>query len=242
MVPCRQCPLGDCPGLIAHDADRIAVMESFKQGEMRLLRGAAVYLPGENPRVLGTVLEGLLLRYKLLADGRRQILNVMFPGDLVGLQAIFGEPHANGLEALTNARLCQFERDRFFDLVTNDSRFAYEVIWLAAEEEAALEEILAAVGQRSARERAAFLAVHFFERGIATGLVGADHRLGMPLSQLQIADILGLSLVHVNRTLGALRRDGLVIWAEGGIRIQDLNAARAYCQYEARRRTARPYL
>jgi CRP-like cAMP-binding protein len=85
----------------------------------RAAGSAAPSAPGDR---LFTVLEGVLMRSRLLEDGRRQVVNIMFPGDLVGLQAAFDGEMGHGVTALTDTRLCLFPRDRFMELVTDQPR------------------------------------------------------------------------------------------------------------------------
>ena len=240
-IPCALCPLGACKGLRPLDEAQVAYMDKFKQGELSIDRGTQVLVQGQRSAHVFTVLEGVLIRFKLLEDGRRQIVNFMFPGDLVGLQAAMGEPLAHGVEALTGARLCVFARGRFPELVHDHPELGYDVIWLAAKEEAALEEHLVALGQRTARERIAYLAVFLVQRAIETGLAQGNS-LTLTVTQTQIADMLGLSLVHTNRTMQTLRQSNLIMWNLSEIQIADMDAAREYARFDHPRDTRRPYL
>lgn len=240
-IPCALCPLAACDGLRPLDPAQVAYMERFKQGELSIDRGTQVLVQGQRSAHVFTVLEGVLIRFKLLEDGRRQIVNFMFPGDLVGLQAAMGEPLAHGVEALTGARLCVFARDRFSELIHHHPELGYDVIWLAAKEEAALEEHLVALGQRTARERIAYLAVFLVQRAIETGLAQGNS-ITLTVTQTQIADMLGLSLVHTNRTLQTLRQSNLIMWNLSEIHIADMDAAREYARFDHPQNTRRPYL
>ena len=118
-------------------------------------------------------------------------------GDLVGLQGAFDEPSTHSVEALLASRLCVFHRPKFENLIAKHPRLGYDVIWMAAEEESALEEHLVALGRRSAKERVAYLAVFLMDRAKGVDMAGDDNRLALPIRQAQIADMLGLSLVHM---------------------------------------------
>ena len=240
-VPCAQCPLRGCGRLRPLDPDQTAFMQQFKQGEIRVERGDQVLAQGQRSPHVFTLLEGVLIRFKLLEDGRRQIVNFMFPGDLIGLQAAMGEALSHGVEALTPATLCVFARERFPELVRLHPELGFDVIWLAAKEEKALEEHLVALGQRTARERIAYLAVFLVQRAIETGMArGASVTLSV--TQTQIADMLGLSLVHTNRTLQALRQANLIGWNLSEIQIPDLDAARDFAQFDGTPERGRPYI
>lgn len=240
-VPCRQCPLVGRRGLAPPDEGQRAWIESFKSSEVRFARGEQVLRQGGRATRLYTLLEGVLIRYRLLEDGRRQIVNFLFPGDLVGLQAAFDAELTHSVEAMTEARLCAFPRDRFFDLAVSHPKLSFDLTWMAAREEAALEDHLVSLGQRNAQERLAYLAVFLVQRGVATGVV-REGVLRLTVTQSQIADMLGLSLVHTNRSLQALRRKGLVDWTLSTIAVPDIEAARSFAQMDGDPYIPRPYI
>lgn len=239
---CMKCPLLDCQGLRALDQDQRAYMRTVKQGERLYERGDTIICEGEEGKHLYTVLEGVLIRYLSLEDGRRQIVNFMFPGDLVGLQGAFDEPSSHSVEALIPARLCVFRRTDFVDLIQENPRLGYDVTWLAAKEETALEGHIVSLGQRSAKERVVFLAVWLLDRAIATGLVQDGNILRIPITQSQIADMLGLSLVHTNRTIRALDREQMVEWNTREISVPDMEKAVDFADFERSAKGRRPYI
>jgi CRP-like cAMP-binding protein len=102
---------------------------------------------------------------------------------------------------------------------------AFDITWLAANQERIIDEALLSVGRRSAAERIAWLVVHIWERAEALNLV-QDGALALPITQTHIADALGLSLVHTNRTLQALRRRGLFELSAGTLRAVDMEGLR----------------
>lgn len=243
-TPCAECPLERCEGLQPHDAKRVAYLQEFKEGELSVARSAALLNQGSPSPHIYTVLDGVLIRQVKLEDGSRQIVNFMFPGDLIGLQAAIDQDMSHSVEALTDARLCVFQRERFSDLITRFPGFAYDVIWLAAKEESALESHIVALGKRNAHERVAYLAVYLIQRGIMTGMAekNGGTRLQVPITQRQIADMLGLSLVHTNRTMQVLRGSNLLHWDSEGITIEDMDAACDYAKFGGLDSGPRPYL
>ena len=239
---CMDCPLLDCPGLRPLDADRRAYMNTIKRGERLFERGDTILREGEDVRHLFTVLEGVLIRYLSLEDGRRQIVNFMFPGDLVGLQGAFDDPSSHSVEALVPARLCHFDRSDFVGLVTENPRLGFDVIWLAAKEETALEGHIVSLGQRSAKERVVYLAAWLLDRALATGVANEGNILSISVTQSQIADMLGLSLVHTNRTLRALDKEGLVEWGTREICVPDMDKAAEFADFDRSKKGHRPYI
>lgn len=241
-VPCRQCPLADRPGLRPHRAEEIPHIQSFKTGEVRIDRAEIVVEQDITRGGLFTLLDGVMMRYRSLEDGRRQVVNFMFPGDLIGLQAAFGEHASHSVEALLPSRLCVFAHRRYYDLIVAQPSLGYDITWLAAKEETALEEHLVALGRRSARERVAYLAVWLLQRARGTGMADSHNRLEVTITQSQIADMLGLSLVHTNRTIKALERSGEVVWRSGSITVPDLAAAAELAHFDSSRERQRPFL
>ena len=157
---------------------------------------------------LFTLYAGWAFRYKTLSDGRRQILNFLLPGDLIGLQQEFADGTMHGIEALTDVSLCVFPREGLWDLFRHYPSLGYAITWLAAREEGMVDDNLLTVGRRNAAERVAMLLMHLYRRLERLGLV-QDGSVQFPLNQQHIADTLGLSLVHTNKTLRRLQQLGL---------------------------------
>ena len=238
---CLDCPLLGCEGLRPLDKQQLKFMQGFKQGEFRIEKGTQSLVQGSISPHVYTLLEGVLFRYRILEDGRRQIVNYVFPGDLIGLQGAMDDPLMHGCEAVTEAVLCIFSRDRIVELFAEQPRLGYDLIWLAAKEESALEEHLVSVGRRTAKERMVYLALFLLERAAATGLT-KKQALDISITQSQISDTLGLSLVHTNRTLQALRKMGMVNWTLTSIAIPDIEAAQSFAKYEGSSGSVRPYI
>lgn len=239
---CVRCPLQSCSGLRPLDDTQLAFMQQFKDGEVGLERGDVLIDEGANHSYLYTVLEGVLIRSRSLGDGRRQIVNFMFPGDLVGLQGAFDEPSSHAIEALLPARLCRFRRGDFVQLISTQPQLGYDITWLAAKEETALEGHIVSLGQRSARERVAYLAVWLLDRARATCLATDGRSVELPITQAQIADMLGLSLVHTNRTLRQLAREGLVEWKSREVIVPDIERAADFAHFETTDNGHRPFI
>ncbi len=241
-IACPQCPLQACPGLRELGEQQLVYMDEFKDGEVALDRGDVLIEEGECHERLYTVLDGVLIRSRSLDDGRRQIVNFMFPGDLIGLQGAFDEPSSHTIEALVEARLCRFRKDAFFELVAKHPTLGYDITWLAAKEETALEGHIVSLGQRNARERVTYLAVWLLDRAQSTCLADEQNIVSLPITQAQIADMLGLSLVHTNRTLRQLQREGLVEWKSREIHVPDLAKAAEFAQFDRSKDNCRPFI
>ena len=239
---CSQCALRRQRGVTPVTAEQLACIQSFRSGTQRVRAGQAVVSELRASNKLFTLYAGWAFRYKSLADGRRQILNFLLPGDLIGLQAEFIDEATHGVEALTEARLCVFPQDRLWALFQQQPQLGYELTWLCASEEQLVDENLVSVGRRSAAERIAMLLIHLWRRAERVGLVAADGSIDFPLTQQHIADALGLSLVHTNKTLRRLERLGLHQIKSGRLRLIEPQALERLADYYTRPMRALPLL
>jgi len=207
-TPCLACPLRLKPAFKDKTDDEIRFIQAMKVDHRSFPAGADIIHPGQEDAELYTLYSGWAFRYKSLPDGRRQILNFLLPGDLVGLQASLLSAAEHGIEALTDVELCVFPRKRIWDLFVKMPTLAYELAWLGSREESLIDDNLTSVGQRNAGERIAALVISLYHRAETLGLVSSGS-FAFPLSQQQLADALGLSLVHTSKTWSRLRKAGL---------------------------------
>ncbi len=223
MIPCSACPLRCQPIFMPMTDEELAFMETFKVGEMVVHAGAAILSQGESSPQMYTVLEGMATRSILLENGRRQVINFVFPGDFLGLQSgVMGESR-HSADAATEMRLCVFNRAALWDLFRTSPARGYDLTWMAAVEEHFLGETIASLGQRDASQRVAWALLQIYQRLSATGLKKGG-AVPLPFRQHDLADALGLSLVHTNKTLASLRRRGLLAWANGELVVNDVAA------------------
>jgi CRP-like cAMP-binding protein len=207
------------------DAAQLEFIQSFKIGEMSVRAREPIIREDDTSDHLYTVLDGWAFRYKTLADGRRQILNFLLPGDLIGLQAKLFESATHGVEALTGVRVCVFARERIWDVFRAHPALAYDMTWLGAREEHFVDDSLLSAGRRSAAEAVAALMLHLFRRGRALGY-GSTKTMPVPITQAHIADAVGLSTVHANRTLRSMRARRLFVLEAGVMRDVDVEGLR----------------
>jgi CRP/FNR family transcriptional regulator, anaerobic regulatory protein len=219
-VPCDQCPLRLLPVFRKLSSDELAFINEFKSGELSVNAGATLLLEGTNTKNLYTLLSGWAFRYKMLPDGQRQILHFVMPGDLIGLQASLFGAMQHSVEALTDSLLCVFPRDELSTLYTEYPSLALDITWLAARDEQLINEHMTSMGRRNALERVAFLLFSLYKRAEDVGLVHCN-KIYFPFTQLHLADALGMSLVHTNKTLRRLLKRRVVQWKDKVFEIVD---------------------
>jgi len=223
-VPCRECPLRPLPLFLAHNDDELALVQSLKKHELRLAAGQTLIRESQADSPLYTLLDGWAFRFKTLRDGRRQILNFLLAGDFIGVQQKMGDAAAYGVQTLTDALFCVFQHDALWELHRKSPTMGFNITWLTAHEESLVDDTLLSVGRRSAEERIATLLILLFKRAAALQADGGAAGVPFPLTQQHIADGLGLSLVHTNKTLRKLERRGLHRIDEGRLHLCDTKA------------------
>lgn len=240
-VKCAQCPLRRKNVFADMSDDEVLFMQDFKVGELDVERGTVILLEGSNSPQLFTVLRGMGLRYKTLSNGRRQVLNFVYPGDFLGLQAGLMHEMKHSVEASTKMTLCVFDRKSLWRVFREHPSRAYGLTWLAAEAEHFLGDAIATVGQKDAESRVAWALVKVFGRCEELGLVTGT-ACPLPFRQQDLADALGLSLVHTNKTLARFRERQLAVWHGGKLRVPDLEPLCEIGMVEEVVRGARPLI
>ena len=222
-IKCMNCPIRKLPLFQEMDAETLEYMQRFKVGEMVVEAGTPLLSEGSNAPQLYTALSGMGLRYKLLEDGRRQVISFVFPGDFLGLQAGVMREMNHSIEATTGMRLCVFDRSELFTMFRQMPERGYDLTWLAAMQERFLGEAITSLGQKSAIERIAWSLARVFRRLQALGM-GQGNSVPLPYRQQDLADALGLSLVHTNKTLARMREQQLLSWNDGLLNVSNIEA------------------
>lgn len=223
-VKCSKCPLRRQAAFKSLSDEHLSFMESFKMGELRIDAGSPVILEGSNSPHFFTTLSGVGVRQKTLADGRRQITNLVYPGDLIGLQAgLLGEMK-HGVDAVTDMVFCVFSRERLWELFRSHPSRAFDVVWLAATDQRSLSDALLSVGQKNGKEKIASMLLFSMRRSTESGYATDDTSTPFPFRQQDIADAMGMSIVYTNRMLQALRAEKLIRLEDAHLEILNIDA------------------
>jgi CRP-like cAMP-binding protein len=186
---------------------------------------ADILKEGERPNHVHIMVEGWAARYKTLADGSRQIVAFLIPGDFCDLHvAVLGHMD-HGIVALNSCRVAFIPSDELDALTANHNGLTKALWWSTLVDESVLREWVLNVGRRDADERIAHLLCEMHARMKMVGLVD-DGRLSLPLTQDDLADTTGLTPVHTNRTLQRLRKEGLIEIGGGMLTVLDVEGLR----------------
>lgn len=188
---------------------------------VRVLRtGERFVRQDEKPTHCCLMVSGFTVRSKLVADGARQILAIHMKGDMVDLQNVLLERSDHNVDALTLAEVIMIPRTALEELAFARPSVG-KALWLETLVDGSIfREWIANVGRRDARTRIAHLLCEFAVRLEAAGLAETS-RYELPMTQEQLADAVGLTTVHVNRTLMAMRKEGLIYLNGRSIRVPD---------------------
>lgn len=163
---------------------------------------------------------GWAYRYKMLADGRRQILNFVLPGDIMGIYGAIREIADESVMAHTNVRGYAFDPLELVELFGRCPRVGVAISWLIGRNDATMAEQVLRVGRRTAYERTGHLILELLKRLRQIG-DAESKAFELQVTQELLADCLGLSVVHVNRTLRKFRENGIVHFDGNRLLIDD---------------------
>ena len=191
--------------------------------------GASLVGEGEATDRLIVVISGWAGRFKTTRSGDRQIIGLALPGDLANLNTMLLARSGYGVRAFTDVHAVAFDRQRVLQLASQHPGIARTLTWLALVETEWLGQWLMCLGRQSAMQRLAHL---FCE--LSARLDGQPHRHGgyeLPLTQEHIADLLGLTPVHVNRTMQQLRANGLVTISRRSFSVLNVRALESLADF-----------
>lgn len=214
------------------DPQIIRAVDSVLSGALEFMAGTDIARQGEQPTAVYFLLDGFACRHRLLDNGRRQILSFLLPGDACKLGVSLLEHRDHTLLAMSNCRVARASDEDLQHLSDRYPSLREALQWAALVEESIAREWIASVGQRSGTQRMAHLFCEHYHRMKALDLADGNDCF-FPISQNDLADALGLSSVHVNRTLQDLRSLRLLVFADKRLRILDLPKLEQIAAFDA---------
>ncbi len=188
----------------------LAWTQKFRSDQFKVKAKKQLYKEGETPHFMFTLYHGWVLQYQTLPNGKRQVLRVSLPGDLLGFQADFNGPMRHSSAALLDTVLCAFPRDSMREMLENNPGLAMRMADMHARDSSLCQNLLIGVGQKTAEERIAYLCLEIFYRIKLIYPDATNNDIEFPLTQEDIGDAVGLTQIHVNRTLKLLREQNLM--------------------------------
>ncbi|MDA8232903.1 MAG: helix-turn-helix domain-containing protein [Magnetospirillum sp.] len=217
--PCRTCDvvreIAFCADLGGDDFRRLASVRCHAQ----LPAGFTIFREGDAAEHVYSVSRGAMKLYKLMSDGRRQIIGFLFAGDMFGLA--FDSGYAYTAETVIPTQVCRFGYRKLDMLMDELPQLERRIFAKAVRDLAAAQEQMLLLGRKTAKEKVATFLLTLSQRAQQRGLPASP--VGLPMSRADIADYLGLTIETVSRTFTQLRRDGAIeLPATGHVALLDV--------------------
>jgi CRP-like cAMP-binding protein len=206
--------------LRSRSASHLQALGALLQHRRQLEANEVLVSEGTAPNRVYRISEGWAVRYKTLPDGRRQVLDFLLPGDTIGLFSVLFDQRCCGVQALTPLLVRSTEARRVISEFNRSRQMAVTLSWLAGCQARRTDEQILRIGRRNAEERMAHLFLELYRRLRRNGLHDTVARR-LPITQKTIADHIGMSQVHANRTFRALVRRGMVALRDGDVLLLD---------------------
>jgi CRP-like cAMP-binding protein len=174
---------------------------------------------------------GWAIRFKELEDGRRQILNVLLPGDIFDLQVLVAAQADHNVMSVTEVSVFSVPPETMQKMLVGSGTLTMALWWTQVQEEAFLREQIVRNGRHSAREKIGSFLLELHRRAQIVDQAETDG-FRLPLTQAHIADALGLTPIHTNRILRQLAREGYIDRDRHHIRFKDADALAELCEFD----------
>lgn len=207
------------------------LLASLEESPTDIKAGAILWDAGNPANEFCTIRSGWAYSFRQLENGDRQILEIFLPGDIIGLREFAFSQRLDSVRMISDGVICHFPHKRILELFRQSLTLTSVMFSIGSRQQALLTERLVNLARRSARQKMAHFLHEMYIRLRQTNRdISGQFRL--PLSQEQLADILGLSPVHVSRTFSALSEDGLVFRDRHHVTIPDLAALATEGQFD----------
>jgi CRP-like cAMP-binding protein len=206
-------------------------LEHIIESEQLVKKRKDLVVVGDVYRNLCFVRDGFAIRYKLLRSGKRQILNVILPGDVIGFPVSFFDRSMYSVVAVSDLTYNICPLDSYAQLCYQQPQFALALSWLAAHEAANYAEHIVDLGRRTPLERVAHFLLEIHARLLAVGRA-QEASFDLPFSQEIMADVLGLSVPHLNRVMQQLRAEQLITSRSRLVELTEMASLQTLAQYQ----------
>ncbi len=202
---CTACAVRDiaiCTSLTGADQAKLRDMATIRH----FAPGEIILAAEESPALLGTIVKGTVKAYKLMTDGRQQVVGFLFPGDFLG--SITAAAQRSFAEAIVPVELCVFPPPAFQRLAREAPQLERRLLEMATADLDLAQEWMLLLGRKTAQERVATFLMLLIDKADRRGF--ADCPIALPMNRSEIADYLGLTIETVSRQLSKLKNAGIV--------------------------------
>lgn len=207
---CRVCPIRNLALFEAARDDLLDWAQKFRSQQYALDARRLLYREGEIVEESYTLFHGWVMLYKMLPDGKRQVLRIALPGDFLGSRGSGGVPIDHSAIAITECVLCGFPEERLSQLFRERPEIVAKLVSIQRRDMTQCHQHIMNVAQKSAIESIACMLIDLYDRCLERNMVVKPETFYIPLSQEEIADYAGITLVHVSRVIKELRDQGVL--------------------------------
>ncbi len=212
-------------------SDDLKSLGNIFEGERSVKKQRDLIVDGAEYRNLCVVRDGYAMRYKLLRNGKRQILSIILPGDVIGFPVSFFERSTYSVVALSDLKINICSLDAYVGLCFERPQFGLALSWLAVKEAAIYAERIVDIGRRTPVERLVHFLLELHSRLLTIGLADKTS-FNLPISQEVMADALGLSVPHLNRVMQHLRKEKLISNRARLVEFSDMSSLQTLAHYQ----------
>jgi CRP-like cAMP-binding protein len=218
FIPCASCSLRAKAVFRPFSGEELDFISTMKSDHVTVRAKTDIIRRGDVGGPIYTLFEGWAVRLMDLGDGSQQILDVLLPGDMIGLESAMLGTVKHSVRAITPVSLCVLEGRSVAELFDRNAKLALAILQTRVEEEQRTDARLAMLGRGSALQRIGYLMLETYDRLQQRGMVNGGTTCPFPLTRRHLADASGLSSVHVARILAEMRERKLAV-VEGGVLI-----------------------
>lgn len=208
-----------------------ALLDSLEKTPKAYSKNSYLWTQGDTTEEFYSIKKGWAYSFRDMEDGARQVLDIYVPGDIIGLRDFAFKRRTSGLRLLTDSVVCPFPKNRLTEVFAHSLPLCNIFFMIASRDQAILVERLVNLGRRSAREKLAHFLLEMDRRLEKTHSMVSEHS-ALPLTQILIADALGLSVVHVNRVFQELKEENLVL-SNSGIELLDREGLKQVANFDS---------
>jgi len=219
---CAACAVRSLSVCNALDQDDLQEFERIVR-HTQLSANEALFTAGQIATSVHNLTVGVARLYKLLPDGRRQVVGFALPGDFLGVAP--SDRYNFSADAIDAVSVCRLSREAFLHFIEQRPHFLFRINELAARELMLAQEHMLLLGRRTAEEKVAAFLVGW--RGRLAHIGDERQTISLPMSRQDIADYLGLTIETVSRTLTRFEREKMLVIVTGGVRLLDSTRAEA---------------
>jgi len=199
---------------VSLDAPEIQAIRHISRHSRRFQAHDTLIHQESRPNFVCLIVSGIAFRYRYLPDGRRQIFGYLLPGDLCDTHFVISNQSDHSVGLLCDSVVAMISTSELMEVMVNHPRIERALLMTSLVEAAVMREWLLNVGQRDAIQKLSHFFCEMAARLHSIGDVNPDGSFSIPITQTELADTIGLTPVHVNRSLQRLRREGLVVWTK----------------------------